>query len=303
MFNAWFILYHKYSRQAWYDAKAVRRFAKDCAWAEKNNIRLLIVEDYSRNYPEYLDFWSRKTLKAFLEAAHDHGIQVLPYASPTAMDVSSDFYKFHGEECAVRVMSTFGTPSKQWAFMSLPDGAPYWEDYRGTHLHWVFADPSTRWKQYYLEMCEGLLDFGFDGIYLDQHHEPINSVDHPDINAHTMDMLRTMRKMVKAANPNNLICANAGSSLPVGRKGREFVRRTKVADYGLTESADQDVSRALKGWIDRAGLQFFFLSHGTYESHKRKVQIAKRLKQPLCLLLPTPFDKADPRVLQLYETG
>ena len=118
-----------------------------------------------------------------------------------------------------------------------------------------------------------------------------------------MDMLRSMRKMVKTANPNNVICANVMSALPAGKNGREFVRRTKVADYGLTESSTQNVTKALKGWIDRTGLQFFFLSHGSYENHKQKVQIAKRLKQPLCLLLPTPFDKADPRVLQLYETG
>src|SRR5688500_2969018 len=118
MFNAWFILYHRYSRRMWYDPEAVRRFDNDCAWAARNGIRLLIIEDYFRNYPEYLDFWSRKTLKAFLDAAHGHGIKVLPYTSPATMDVTSDFYKFHGDACAVRTRSVFGTDTKTFGFIS-----------------------------------------------------------------------------------------------------------------------------------------------------------------------------------------
>jgi hypothetical protein len=303
VFNAWFILYHKYSRQAWYDAAAVQRFAADCAWAARNDIRLLIIEGYFRNYPEYLTFWSGKTLKAFLNVAHDHGIPVLPYASPATMDVSSDFYRFHGEECAVRVPSVFGTPSKQWGFTSLPDGAPYWQDYRGTHLAWVYTDPATAWNQYYLEQCEGLLEFGFDGIYIDQYQQPTQSVDHPDVNARMLEMLTEMRGRVKAASPEHLICANVMSAPPQGEAGEEFVKRTMVADYALTESADADVAGSIHVWTERTGLSFFFLSHGTYESHRRKVEIARAMGQPLCLLMPTPLDEADPRILQLYETA
>lgn len=301
MFNAWLILYHKYSRRMWYDPDAVRRFADDCAWASKNRVRLLIIEAYFRNYPEFLSFWSWKTLKDFLKAAHDNGIQVLPYASPTGMDVTSDFYKFHGDECSVRVRSVFGTNAKVFGFISLPDGDPYWKDYRGTHLAWVPSDPATGWKDYYLETCEGLLDFGFDGIYIDQHQEATESAEHPDINEQMMDMLTRMRNMVKEANPNNVICANVMSGIPQGKKGEEFIRRTKVADYGLTESADVDISEALKVWAEKTGLRFFFLSHGTFESHQRKVEIAKKLGQPLCLFIPSPLDEADPRILRLYE--
>lgn len=302
MFNAWFVLYHKYSRQAWYDEDAVKQFARDCKWAGKNNIRLLIIEDYFRNYPEFLSFWSRKTLREFLRIAHDQGIQVLPYTTPTGIDVTSDFYKFHGEECCVKVRSVFGTISKVWGFQSLPDGGPYWEDYRGTHLLWVPADPCTGWRDYYLEQCEGLLGFGFDGIYIDQHQESTESVEHPEINKSMVEMLKSMRKMVKEANPENAICANVMSGAPEGKKGREFVRRTKVADYGLTESADSDIKADLQSWMDQTNLKFFFFSHGTFESHKRKVRIAKSLKQPLCLFVPTPLGKADPRILKLYET-
>lgn len=301
MFNAWFILYHKYSRRMWYDAEAVRRFAADCAWAEKNGIRLLIIESFFRNYPEFLSFWSWKTMKAFLDVAHDHGIKVLPYASPTGMDVSSDFYKFHGDECSVRVRSVFGTSAKVFGFISLPDGDPYWKDYRGTHLAWVPSDPATGWKDFYLETCEGLLDFGFDGIYLDQHQEATESAEHPDINEQMMEMLTRMRAMVKEANPENVICANIMSGAPAGKKGEEFVRRTKIADYGLTESADSDISAALTAWMEQTGLQFFFFSHGTLESHVRKVAAAKQLQQPLCLFIPSPLDEADPRILKLYE--
>lgn len=301
MFNAWFILFHRYSRQMWYDAEAVRRFSADCAWAAKNGIRLLIIEDYYRNYPEYLDFWSRKTMKAFLDVAHEHGIRVLPYASPTAMDVTSDFYKFHGDACAVRTQSLFGYPTKVFGFISLPDGEPYWKDYRGTHLIWVPADPSTGWGDFYRETCEGLLDFGFDGIYLDQHQESWESADNPQINEAMLQMLADVRAMVKARSPEHVLCANVMSGAPAGKKGEEFIRRTRVADYGLTESADADVSAGLKVWIERTGLSFFFFSHGTFESHRRKVQIAKELGQPLCLFLPTPMDQADPQILRLYE--
>lgn len=301
MFNAWFILYHRYSRQMWYDGAAVRRFTKDCAWAAKNGIGLLIIEDYFRNYPEFTSYWSWKTMKDFLKAAHDNGIKVLPYTSPTGVDVTSDFYKFHGEECSVKVKSVFGMNSKVFGFVSLPDGDPYWKDYRGTHLFWVPADPATGWKDFYLEQVEGLLDFGFDGIYIDQHQEAWESAEHPDINAQMMDMLTRMRKMVKDGSPENVICANVMAGAPEGKKGKEFIKRTKVADYGLTESADSDISEGLKVWMDQTGLKFFFFSHGTYESHKRKVAIAKKLKQPLCLFLPTPLDEADPRILKLYE--
>lgn len=299
--NAWFILYHKYSRCMWHDPAAVKRFAADCAWAAKQGIGLLIIEDYFRNYPDYLDFWSRSTLRDFLRVAHDHGIKVLPYTSPTGIDVTSDFYKFHGDECSVRVPSVFGGTAKVFGFISQPDGLPYWNDYRGTHLFWVPADPCTGWKQYYLEVCEELLSFGFDGIYIDQHQESTESADHPNINAEMMDMLKTMRRMVKQANPENVICANIMSGMPEGKKGREFVRRTKIADYGLTESADSDISGALNAWIKQTGLEFFFFSHGTYESHKRKIATARKLKQPLCLFIPSPLDEADPRILKLYE--
>lgn len=302
MFNAWFILYHRYSRRMWRDPEAVRRFANDCAWAAKNGIRLLIIEDYFRNYPEYLSFWSWRTMKDFLQAAHEHGIRVLPYTSPTAMDVTSDFYKFHGDECSVRVRSVFGANSKLFGFISLPDGDPYWKDYRGTHLVWVPADPSTGWKDYYLETCEGLLEFGFDGIYIDQYQEAFESAEHPDINEQMMEMLTRMRAMVKAANPDNVICANVMSGAPEGKKGEEFVRRTRIADYGLTESADADISGPLKVWLEKTGLPFFLFSHGPFESHQRKVSIARALQQPLCLFVPTPLDEADPRILQLYES-
>ncbi len=301
MFNAWFILYHKYSHQMWYDAEAVRRFEKDCAWAERNGIGLLIVEAYFRNYPEYLSFWSWKTMRDFLKVAHDHGIKMLPYAAPSAMDISSDFYKFHGEECAVKVRSVFGDNSKVFGFISLPDGDPYWKDYRGKPLIWVPTDPATRWKDYYLQTCEGLLEFGFDGIYIDQHQEATESAEHLDINAQMMDMLTQMREMVKSDSPDNVICANIMAGVPKGKKGEEFIRRTRIADYGLTESADSDVSDALKVWVEMTGLKFFFFSHGTFESHQRKVAIAQRLKQPLCLFCPTPLDEADPRILELYE--
>ncbi len=301
MFNAWFILYHRYSRQMWYDGEAVRRFTADCSWAARNGIKLLIIEDYFRNYPEYLAFWSWKTMKDFLRVAHDHGIQVLPYTSPFAMDVTSDFYRFHGEECSVRVRSVFGANSKTFGFISLPDGDPYWKDYRGTHLIWVPADPTTRWKDYYLETCEGLLDFGFDGIYMDQHQEATESAEHSDINEQAMEMLEGMRTMVKTANPNHVICANIMSGAPAGKKGEEFIRRTCVADYGLTESADSDVSESLKIWIEKTGLQFFFFSHGLFESHQTKVALARELNQPLCLFIPTPLDEADPRILRHYE--
>jgi uncharacterized protein YneF (UPF0154 family) len=303
MFNAWFILYHKYSRQMWYDAEAVRRFAGDCAWAAKNGIGLLIVESFFRNYPEYLTFWSRKTMQDFLKAAHDQGIKVLPYASPTGVDVTSDFYKFHGDECSVKVRSVFGTNAKVFGFISLPDGDPYWKDYRGTHLAWVPADPATGWKDYYLETCEGLLEFGFDGIYLDQHQEATESAEHPDINEEMMDMLSRMRQMVKQAHPQNVICANVMAGIPAGKKGEEFIRRTQVADYGLTESADSDISGPLQVWMEKTGLDFFFFSHGTFESHQRKVAIAKKLNQPLCLFSPAPLDETDPRILKLYEVA
>lgn len=302
MFNAWFILYHRYSRQMWYDAEAVRRFAADCAWASQNGIKLLIIEDYFRNYPEYLSFWSWRTMKEFLNVAHDHGIQVLPYTSAFAMDVTSDFYKFHGEQCSVRVRSVFGGNSKTFGFISLPDGDPYWKDYRGTHLIWVPADPATGWKDFYLENCQGLLDFGFDGIYMDQHQEATESAEHPDINEQAMDMLQQMRTMVKSANPKHVICANIMSGAPEGKKGEEFIRRTCIADYGLTESANTDVSASLKIWIEKTNLKFFFFSHGLFESHQTKVALAKELNQPLCLFLPTPLDEADPRILKLYET-
>jgi hypothetical protein len=150
---------------------------------------------------------------------------------------------------------------------------------------------------------EGWLEFGFDGIYLDQHQESWESFDHPDINEQMMDMLTTTREMVRAANPKNIICANIMSGAPEGKKGEEFVRRTRVADYGLTESADDDISAALRAWVAETGLKFFFFSHGTYESHRRKVAIARKMQQPLCLFLPTPMDEADPRILKLYEPG
>lgn len=301
MFNAWFVLYHKYSRAMWYDPKAVARFEKDCAWATANNIKVVIIEDYFRNYPEFASYWSWKTMKAFIQAAHDHGIKVLPYTTPTGVDVTSDFYKFHGDECSTKVNSVFATKSKQFGFISLPDGDPYWNDYRGTHLFWVPADPCTGWRDFYLEQCEALLDFGFDGIYIDQHQESTESADHPHINEAMMEMLEEMRRMVKARNPEHLICANIMSGAPEGKKGEEFIRRSKVADYGLTESGDADISDALQKWIDETSLKFFFLSHGDYQSHKTKVAIAKKLQQPLCLLVPTPLDEADPRILELYS--
>ena len=86
MFNAWFILYHRYSRRMWHDPEAVRRFAADCAWAARNNIRLLIIEDYFRNYPEYTTYWSWKTMKDFLEAG---GIVITPI---TARQVIKDAF-------------------------------------------------------------------------------------------------------------------------------------------------------------------------------------------------------------------
>lgn len=301
MFNAWFILYHRYTRQMWHDPTATRRFAADCAWASRNGIKLLIIEDYFRNYPEYLTFWSWKAIREFLNVAHDHGIQVLPYTSPFAMDVTSDFYKFHGDECAVRVRSVFGENSKVFGFISLPDGDPYWKDYRGTQLVWVPADPTTGWKDYYLETCEGLLDFGFDGIYMDQHQESTDSAVHLDINEAAMDMLTQMRTMVKERNPDYKIVANVMSGAPEGKKGEEFLRRTRIADYGLTESADKDISDSLQIWIEKTSIPYFFFSHGTFESHQRKVALARELNQPLCLFLPTPFDQADPRILALYE--
>ena len=300
-FNAWFILLHRYTRQCWYDKQAVERFSKECEWAGRQGIKLLIIEDYSRNYPQYLDFWSAQTVRGFIDAAHEHGIQVLPYASPTAVDVSSDFYRFHGKECCVKIKSVFDTIEEPWAFQSSPGGGPYWQDYRGTHLLWVPADPCTGWRDYYLEQCQGLLDFGFDGIYLDQHQEATESAYHKDINKAMLEMLRTMRKMVKAHSADHVICANVMSGAPAGRVGREFIKRTRVADYGLTESEDKDISDGLKAWIDATSLQFFIFSHGNFASHKRKVALAKRLKQPLCLFLPTPLDQADPRILKLYE--
>jgi endo-alpha-1,4-polygalactosaminidase (GH114 family) len=184
----------------------------------------------------------------------------------------------------------------------LPDGDPYWKDYRGTHLIWVPTDPTTGWKNFYLEMVEGLLEFGFDGIYIDQHQESTESAEHPDINEQMMEMLNATRAMVKSANPNHVICANVMSGAPQGKKGEEFIRRTKIADYGLTESADSDIAASLQTWIERTGLPFFFFSHGTFESHQRKVALAKELQQPLCLFLPTPLEEADPRIVSLYES-
>src|SRR5262245_2512236 len=115
-------------------------------------------------------------------------------------------------------------------------------------------------------------------------------------------MLMEMRGMAKAASPEHVICANVMSAPPQGEAGEVFVKRTLVADYALTESADNDVAGSLQVWIERTGLSFFFLSHGTYESHRRKVEIARDLGQPLCLLMPTPLDEADPRILRLYES-
>ena len=150
-------------------------------------------------------------------------------------------------------------------------------------------------------MCEGLLDFGFNGIYIDQYQVPTESLDHPDVNNHMVDMLRKMKALVKAANPENVTCANIMAARPTGKAGREFLRRTKIVDYGLTESENTDLSKDIRWWIEKTNLQFFILSHGNYESHKRKVEMAKKLDQPFCLFVPTPFDKADPRILKLYE--
>lgn len=300
-FHAWFMHYHKYTRQLWYDDKAVRRFVKHCRWAQKNNIQLLILCDYHRNYPEYLSFWSEKTLKGFVRAAKDHGIMVLSYTSPTGIDPSSDFYRDHGDECAVRVRSPSGTINKQWGWITLPDGGPYREDYRGTYCAYIPADPTTGWKDYYLEQCEGLLEFGFDGIYIDQHQESTESAEHPAINLQMMDMLTKMRDMVKSASQENVICANVMFGPPEGKKGEEFVRRTRIADYGLTESLNEDISSGLRIWMQKTALRFFFLSHGDYESHRTKVRIARKLKQSLCLMVPMPLDEADPRILELYE--
>lgn len=302
MFNAWFMHYHKYSRQMWYDPQAVARFARGCAWAEKNNIGLLIISDYHRNYPEYLSFWSRKTLRRFLEAAHQHNLKVLPYTAPVSIDPSSDFYGFHGDKCSIKVRTPHGISAKAWGWISLPDGAPYRLDYRGSYNAYIQADPCTAWKEYYLEQCEGLLDFGFDGIYIDQHQDSTASIEHPDINEQAMNMLKRMRRMVKEANTENVICANVMAAAPIGKKGREFVRRTTIADFGLTESANNDISADLKVWIKKTKLPFFIFSHGCYESHRRKIRIAKALNQPLCLMVPVPLDEADPRILRLYES-
>ncbi len=301
MSNAWFILYHRYSRKTYFDREGIEAFQHDAAWAGRNGIKFLIIEDYFMNYPEYMNFWSFETLREFLKIAHDQGIKVLPYTSPNTMDMSSILYKIHGEEWTAKVDSVLGGKAISWAmFRSEPDGGVYWHDYRGETMNWVATCAATSWRDHYLSMVRGLLEFGFDGIYIDQHQEGTACVDHPNINEAALEMLQEMKRLVRADSPENVVIANVMSGHP-DSCDPNFVERTKVADYGLTESGTADIQDSLKAWITRTGLKFFFFSHGTYESHLTKVEQAKKLGQPLCLFTPRRFADTDPRILKLYE--
>lgn len=159
----------------------------------------------------------------------------------------------------------------KWAgFRSEVGGGRYWHDYRGETLNWVATCASTTWRDHYLAMVRGLLAFGFDGIYIDQHQEGTECVDHPDVNEKALEMLAEMRALVKADSPDNLICANIMSGPPSAHHP-QFVERTKVADIGLTESANQDIQASIEAWVEATGLDFLVFSHGTYESHKTKL--------------------------------
>lgn len=189
------------------------------------------------------------------------------------------------------------------AGLGVPIGAGrglYWRDYRQEPLVWVATCAATSWYDHYLACVRGLLEFGFDGIYIDQHNEGTLCVDHPHVNDSALQMLREMREMVKTDSPERIICANVMSGHPDAHN-QAFVERTGVADFGLTESAEKDVRDNLSAWIDRTNLSFFFFSHGSYESHATKVEQARSLGQPVCLFSPYRLEETDPRILRLYE--
>ena len=303
MNNAWFILYHKYSRKTYFDAEGMEAFKEDATWAAANGIDLLIIEDYFVNYPEYVHFWSNENMKAMLDISHDLGIKVLPYTSPSTMDVSSILFRLYGDEWTTKVESQLGGTVTSWAgFRSELGGGLYWHDYRGETLNWVATCAATTWRDHYLAMVRGLLDFGFDGIYIDQHQEGTVCVDHPDVNERALDMLQEMRRLVKDDSPDNVICANIMSGPPSAHHP-QFAERTKVADIGLTESANQDIQASINAWIDATGLSFLIFSHGSFESHKTKVEQALAMNQPLCLFTPYRLSDTDPRILELYARG
>lgn len=301
MFNAWFILYHKYSRKTYRDAEGIDAFKRDVEWAARCNVRVLMIENYFKCYGEYLDFWSRDTLREMIGVAHQHEMKVLPYTASSAIDTNSLLYKLYGDEWSTKIDSILGGVTQQWAFRSEPDGGLYWKDYREETLSWISTCAATSWYDHYLAMVKGLLEFGFDGIYIDQYRYGMECVEHPEANDAAHRMLADTRRLVKQRSKENLICANVGSHHPKDEHP-EFVERTRLMDYGLTESATGDIRERLAGWMEETGLSFFFMSHGSYESHMTKVKQAKELGQPLCIFSPLRLSDTDPRILKLYET-
>lgn len=242
MDNAWFALYHVYSRAKKVDKRGLRNFEDDVKIAQEIGIKTLILEDYYSDFiwGEYTNFWNEETFQRMVRITKDYGIRFIPYLDLTELATHGAVYKKFGKKWAAKLH--WGKVYSAFSSIFLP----YYENF---DFHTKLMCPASGWFDYFTNQARSLLiDYGVDGIYLDRADYRVRCYDHSRNPDHFINgiplLVKSIQSEVKAVSSKNLLIMNDSCVVP----DPTFIRCAESADYILTELLPVDTDPSNFYW-------------------------------------------------------
>ena len=193
MNDFWFAIYHSYSTSNYYDAKGLKKFAKDAKFASEHGVEYVILEDYydKLTWGEYSNFWNEKNFRKIIKIIHDYGMKLLPYTDVTELATKGKIFEKYGKKWGAK--NRWGKIYSGFISIYLPIAYPYIEYDFETKI----MCPKSGWGEYYINQGKYLLEnFEIDGIYMDRVDYRLTCHDHSNIKDHFKNgILQLVQKM------------------------------------------------------------------------------------------------------------